>query len=254
MFGSPTNYTLPIVTSVLLHGLLVAWLALGWAPQEKPRQPVKPRYIDAKLLQLKAPEIQARPEVKQPQQQPKPKPRVDDSAKKAEQQRQEQVRKERERQQKLKAEADKRKAEQARKEELARQEKARQEALRKQQEADAAAKALANQLAAEAAAQEAEIVGSYDDYVIGMIASNWSRPPSARRDMEVDLEILLGSAGRVTGVKVIKSSGNPAFDRSAEQAVLKVGQFSRLKELDPLVYQREFRRKIIRFRPDDLRM
>jgi len=72
--------------------------------------------------------------------------------------------------------------------------------------------------------------------------------------MVVELEISLGSGGRVDGVRTIRSSGNAAFDRSAEQAVFKVGQFSRLREMDPTLYQRQFRKVRIVFNPQDLRM
>ena len=97
-------------------------------------------------------------------------------------------------------------------------------------------------------------VGTYVDYMASLVASNWSRPPSARRDMEVLLQLTLGSKGRVIGVNVAKSSGNSAFDRSAEQAVWKVGQFTRLSEMDPALYQRDFKKMYLLFRPDDLRM
>ena len=79
-------------------------------------------------------------------------------------------------------------------------------------------------------------------------------PPSARRDMEVELLVQLVPTGQVISVVVVRSSGNAAFDRSAEQAVLKVGRFEKLKELPPKVFETYFRKLPLIFRPDDLRL
>ena len=72
--------------------------------------------------------------------------------------------------------------------------------------------------------------------------------------MAVTLEIILGSGGKITSVTPVMSSGNNEFDASAAIAVWKVGQFKKLKEMDPGLYQQEFRKIYLVFRPDDLRM
>lgn len=281
-FIDSTGSSTGLVVSCVLHAVLLTLIIVGWTPAEKPRESVRPRYIEAKLLQMKPAVAQAAKPKPQPKPVekpvPKPQPKVDDAAQKAEEQkkveeqkRQEQVKKEQQakaeaerkhqelvkQEQQAKAAAEKkrqeevRKAEQAEAEKKRQEEKKRQDELRRQQE-------LANALDMEDEMldeEEAESqVGTYVDYMASLIASNWSRPPSARRGMEVMLEISLGAAGRVTNVRVVKSSGNAAFDLSAEQAVKKVGQFSRLREMDAAIYQRDFRRINILFRPDDLRM
>jgi colicin import membrane protein len=278
-FFSRTGASTGLLVSGLLHALLLVIIIVGWVPAEKPRETVKPRYIEAKLLQMKPAVAQAAKPKPQPKPQPKPEPKVDEAAiKKAEEQkRQEQLKQEQLKQEQLKkeqqakAEAERRRqealkkeqqakaeAEKKRQEELKKAEQAKAEAERKRQEELRRQQELAKALAledemledAEAEAQ----VGTYIDYMASLIASNWSRPPSARRGMVVELEIFLGAAGRVTGVRTIKSSGNAAFDLSAEQAVKKVGQFSRLREVDPGIYQRDFRKIRIVFDPQDLRM
>jgi len=250
--------------SIVLHSILLAFLIIGWTPEKKTLDIAKPKYIEAKLLQMK-PAI-AEPQVKQvekpkpkPQPKPQPKPEVDQAAiKKAEEQKRHKIQ-----QEKNRAEAEKKRIEQQKKAEAERRELERQKELQRQQELKRQEQARRQQELAQALAFEEELameeaanaqVGTYVDYMAGLIAANWSRPPSARRGMEVILEIALGSAGRVTNVKIIKSSGNSAFDLSAEQAVKKVGQFSRLTEMDPSLYQRDFRRVNLLFRPDDLRM
>jgi len=305
------------VVSCVLHAVLLAFIIIGWTPAEKPQEAVRPRYIQAELLQMKPaasqssrPKPQPEPVAKpQPAPEPAPpppapEPKVDEQAiKKVEEQKRQEAEK---REQQAKAQAEQKRQEAVKKEQLAKaeaekkrqqevakaeaekkrqQEQAKAEAEKKRQEAEKAEKArqeqkqkelerqeqlkreqaeksrrqeLANALAMEDDLLEAEDnaaqVGTYVDYMGSLIAANWSRPPSARRGMEVMLEISLGSAGMVTSVRVVKSSGNAAFDLSAEQAVKKVGQFSRLREMDPMVYQRDFRRIKILFRPDDLRM
>lgn len=274
---SPKRFQLPrkkapipaagLAVSVTLHGILLAFLIIGWHPEKKTLEIAKPKYIEAKLLQMK-PAI-AEPQVKkaekpkpapkpQPKPQPKPEPKVDEAAiKKAEEQKR-QIQ-----EQKARAEAERKRVEQQKKAEAERRELERQKELQRQQELKRQEQIRRQQELAQALALEEELameeaanaqVGTYVDYMAGLVAANWSRPPSARRGMEVILEIALGSAGRVTSVRVVKSSGNSAFDLSAEQAVKKVGQFSRLTEMDPGLYQREFRRVNLLFRPDDLRM
>ena len=86
------------------------------------------------------------------------------------------------------------------------------------------------------------------------IESNWSRPPSARRGMVVTLQIQLVPTGQLVSVVVLKSSGNDAFDRSAEQAVRKVGQFENLRDMPSRVFEANFRKLNLEFSPDDLRI
>ena len=117
------------------------------------------------------------------------------------------------------------------------------------------ASALAEEEEFLAASNEEEIAASYHDYIFERIAANWSRPPSARREMEVELLVQLVPTGQVISVSVVRSSGNSAFDRSAEQAVHKVGRFEKLKEIEnPRVFDKYFRRLTLVFRPDDLRL
>lgn len=288
MKSASTSYAWPIVASVLLHGALVAFIAIGWSPADKPRKVVTPQYVEAKLLVM-AP-VTAQPQAK-PKAEPQPKPAPppppppkDDSAerqrqeqqrkqeeqRKQEQQRQEAVRQEqarkeqvrREQEAKAKAEAEKKRkeeqaeAERKRQEELKRQqaERERQERVRREQEL---ARALAAEQALADAAASEEQVGSYIGYIQNRIGANWSRPPSARLGMVTELEITLDGQARVVGVAVVKSSGNAAFDLSAEQAVRRAEQFERLRELiqqDRAAYEQNFRRFRLVFNPQDLRL
>jgi colicin import membrane protein len=99
-----------------------------------------------------------------------------------------------------------------------------------------------------------EQVMSYSALIEQKVASNWSRPPSARRGMVVELSVSLVPTGRVANVEVVRSSGDVAFDRSATQAVLKAEPFDQLQKLPSKVFEDNFRNFRFRFSPDDLRL
>lgn len=150
--------------------------------------------------------------------------------------------------------------EKAVKEKAAREKAAAAQAAREKAAAEQAAKARAAADAAareQAAAARGQMVATYESYVRDRIAGNWNRPPSARREMQVELQVRLVPTGQVMGVSVVRSSGDPAFDQSAVNAVQQVGRFDRLQELsrkDPLLFEQNFRTLNLTFRPDDLRL
>lgn len=226
---------------------------------------MRPQYIEATLLEIKPqlkPQIKPQPKP-QKQQQPKINPAEDRAAK---QRREEQLKVQR--QQKIaKAQAEKQKLakQQAAKEKVAKEkalkEKARKERAEKQKiqrEREAQEQRLLDALAEEEAFIENEqLIGSYSAYIQERVENNWSRPASARRGMVAELSIQLVPTGRVVSVSVVKSSGDEAFDRSAERAVSKVDRFERLQELSkssPALFDREFRRFRLVFKPEDLRL
>jgi len=96
---------------------------------------------------------------------------------------------------------------------------------------DALTQALAQEEEFIQAQTEAQLLQSYVGLIAAAIQDNWSRPPSARNNMETLLSIQLIPNGEVVSVSVVKSSGNIAFDRSAENAVKKVQRFPELQQL-----------------------
>ncbi len=287
-----SGYRTAVLCSALLHGGLLYLLISGWHPEFHRRELAQPSYIEATLLQVERPAPQPvksapaksepprpappapeppKPEPPKPEP-PKPKPAADDTAAKHA----EQVAQEKAAQQKLaqetavkekmalqkaaqeKAAAEKTAKEKAAKEQAAKeQEKAAKEKLAKEKAAreKAEQEARAQREQQQAAAQQS--VSTYGDYVRDRIAGNWSRPPSARRDMQVELQIRIVPTGQVMGVVVTRSSGDPAFDQSAVSAVERAGRFDRLQELarkDPLLFEQYFRKFTLVFRPEDLRL
>lgn len=144
-------------------------------------------------------------------------------------------------------EAEQREAEQRRQQELV----AEQE-RRRQEQAQAEARAQQEADARELAETEAELVMAYSAVIHDLVQQYWSRPPSARNGMVVVLRIRMVPTGDVLDVEIVQSSGDFAFDRAAESAVLKVNRFTELQGMDPRLFDRNFRTFLLTFRPQDL--
>ena len=115
------------------------------------------------------------------------------------------------------------------------------------------AAALAGEEAERIAVTAEEMAASYAALIRETVAGYWNRPPSARNGMEVLLEVQLVPTGEVINVRLLRGSGDTAFDRSAQNAVERAGGFPELRNLPPREFERSFRRFQLLFRPEDLR-
>jgi colicin import membrane protein len=258
------NYAWPICVSVIFHGALIAFVVAGWEWSPQPQPSVTPpRYIEAKLVELK-------PKAKQVAAQPAKPPKVDLTKRRQEeeaarkraeekraQERRAQEKREREAAQKRQQEEKRKQEELRRQKELEAQRQAEQQAREQQERQRAMQEELQQALQEEKGQvleeQYATQAASYMDAIARRIEQNWNRPPSARNDMQATLSIQLVPTGRVVSVSVSKSSGNAAFDRSAERAVRQVEVFPEIKDMPPEVFERYYRRFNLLFNPQDLR-
>ena len=119
---------------------------------------------------------------------------------------------------------------------------------RQQESADAAAAAAA----AELATSEFEMVQSGTAIIQQAVQSVWSRPPSARNGMRAILQIRMLPTGELIDALISESSGDPAFDRSAENAVYSAAPFRELQALPINVFNANFRSLSLIFQPEDL--
>jgi len=202
---------------------------------------IQPQYIEAKIVEL-APK-------KKPVAKP-PKPKVDRAAKKREQDKRRAAEKKKAEAKRLAALKEKQRADRER-EKLEQQRRA--EAERKRIETEFA-ETLAQEQADISAQEDERVANSFMQLIRQRLSDNWSRPPSARRDMETLLEIRLVPTGRIVGVTVVKSSGDIAFDRSVEQAAFKAEQFEEIQQLEPRLFEKHFRIVKVAFSPQDLRL
>ena len=232
------DYSLPLLLAFGVHATVALALSQGWrSPTVEPRV-IEPNIVNAALLVLEQPKPPPAPPAKPPPPKPKPqpeppvaeveKPKVDSLAEQRREREREREKAERERQ----------------REEAARQ--ARLNAL-----ADTLFdEELERELANRGQGGDETAAMTYFDSIRRTIIANWSRPPSARNDMEAQLRVELIPTGEVVAVTVVASSGNGAFDRSAEAAVRKARRFEVPSEIR--LFERHFRSFNLLFKPQDL--
>jgi len=235
-----TSYATGALFSIVLHLGVVAALLANWETDSK-KVVIQPQYIEAKIVEL-APK-------KKPAAKP-PKPKIDRAAKKREQDRRRAAEKKKAEAKRLAALKEKQRADREREKQ---EQQRRAEAERKRIETEFA-ETLAQEQADISAQEDERVANSFMQLIRQRLSDNWSRPPSARRDMETLVEIRLVPTGRIVGVTVIKSSGDIAFDRSVEQAAFKAEQFEEIQQLEPRLFEKHFRVVKVAFTPEDLRL
>ncbi|GGU80752.1 hypothetical protein GCM10009504_41870 [Pseudomonas laurentiana] len=131
------------------------------------------------------------------------------------------------------------------------------EAARKAAE-DKKAQALAELLSDTTERQQAladeqgdQVAGSFDDLIRARAAEGWARPPSARKNMTVVLQIGMLPDGTITSVSVSRSSGDAPFDNSAVAAVKNIGRLTEMQGLKPSEFN-PYRSFKMTFTPEDL--
>ena len=240
---------LPLLLAVLVH--LFAMLALydGWHPDRELDNVITAQIVNSTLIVMEpkskpkpapAPKVEKPPEPNKPviqQQQPPPaatpKPQPKPSPVKTEKKPDpDEIRK--------KAEAEAR-----RKAELLKQQRLQELATQSFEDA-----LETEEVNLDTATEEGEAAKSYIQGIYELVVQNWSRPPSARNDMKALLQVELVPTGELVAVNVIESSGNEAFDRSAEQAVRKAQKFEVPR--DNALFEDRFRRFNLLFQPEDL--
>ena len=135
--------------------------------------------------------------------------------------------------------------------------KAAAEAARKAAE-DKKAQALAELLSDSTERQQAmadtqgdQVAGNFDDLIRLRAAEGWSRPPSARNNMSVTLQVNMLPDGTITSVTVSRSSGDSPFDNSAVAAVKNIGRLTEMQGLSAQDFQ-PYRSFKMTFTPEDL--
>ena len=230
------DYAFPVALALLLHVGAAALLFHNWQPNDDATRLFEPRAIAARLVVLQeptrkqpAPKAEPKPALKSEPSPPPPAPKPA-PAKPAQ----------------PRIEPDKPDPEAQRR---AREERERLERLRELSERSTQL-ALAGELADLRDAESDTETMTYAAAIRQAIIAAWSRPPSARNDMQARLRVDLVPSGDLLSVTVLESSGNAAFDRSAEAAVRRVERFDVPK--DRRLFEENFRRFTLLFKPEDL--
>jgi TonB family protein len=235
----------PALATLLLHGLLIYLLTANWTSTDREIIKVKPapNVINARLVDVS--DLQSKPKPKPPAPAPKPKPEPE--PKKPEPKKPEPK------------PTPKPTPKPAPKAEPQPQPPAPKPQPQSSRDAlariarDELSTTVSQQESVEATATASEMSASFVSLIRQTVVNYWSRPPSARNGMEVELAIQLIPTGEVVSVTVIRSSGNTAFDRSAVNAVEKAGAFPELQKLPSGEFEKTFRRFRLLFKPEDLR-
>lgn len=155
-----------------------------------------------------------------------------------------------------KAKADKLKADQAAAEARKKEEAVKLAAQKAAAEKAAAEKAAAEKAAADAAqaaANRARLAGEVDKYkalIINAIGRQWILPDNVDRGLSSQFRIRLAPDGAVLEVSLIRSSGDPILDRSAQTAIYKASPLP--VPTDPATFD-IFRDISLTVRPENVR-
>jgi len=153
---------------------------------------------------------------------------------------------EEERKRKEEEERKKAEAERKRKEEEARK-KAEEERRQREEEAHKKAEETEKKREAEAAIRAFQsVAGLIGDH----IEDNWRRPSPDVQGLQATIEFRVSINGEVQSPKVIVSSGDPEFDRSAEVAIRKASPLPHLPFLTNPKYYEYLKKITLEFNPD----
>lgn len=269
------GYPLSVVVAVTFHSAILALLLfLQSSRSADVMELVQPTVVKALLVQENPQVANERVRLKRQQQQQQ-RAREQEQAQQvadAERQRQEQARAEeqvraeeqrkarelaslRQRQEKERLDGEQLQREQETLAEEQRRQRELVEAQRQQEVRDRETqreREAAEAAAAEIASSEFEMVQSGTALIQQLVQESWSRPPSARNGMRAVLQMRLLPTGELVDVSVTQSSGDPAFDRSAENAVYGAAPFRELQALPINIFNENFRSLSLIFEPEDL--
>ena len=230
------DYSLPLLLAFGIHAAVALALSHGWKPPPVEPRIIEPAIVNAALLVMEQPNPAPPAKPPPPKPEPKPAPKPEPTVPEVKQPKVDPL------------------AEQRREREQAERERQREKEARQKRLDALAESAFEDELEREIENLDQEADGpaamTYFDGIRRAIIVNWSRPPSARNDMEAQLQVDLIPTGEIMSVTVIASSGNSAFDRSAEAAVRKATRFEVPSEMG--LFERHFRSFVLLFKPQDL--
>lgn len=255
-----------VAYAVLMHVVLLIVLvfSLDWTPKiSRPagvKVPIEAKLVDQRKLdaieEKKQAEQRKLEEAKQQAERAAKKKKEQEAKRKADAEKKKQAeverkkkaqlaaKKKKEQEAKRKAEAEKKK--QAEVKRKAEAEKKRKAEAEKQRQAEAARRreaeqALQQQLAAEQAERDQGIVAEYTAYIQEKIQQHWLKPAGSPEGLSCTVQVSLIPGGDVARVQIVRSSGDPLFDRSVENAVHKAAPMPLPQDTAVFKYFRELR-------------
>ena len=229
-----------VVFAVLVHAAVIGLLVIGfrWTIQPSGDKVVQAVVVPEKT----APKPETPDKQKQQQEEEARKKAAAEKAEmekaeavkaEAEKARQAELQKKQQLEEQQRKETERRKMEAARKQKEQEEQQKRAAALERQKEEklrqQKAVQSLQEQLATEEkarqaaahAARSASEVDKYKALIRQQVSRNWSRPLGVPKGLQCVVNVHLTPSGEVLAATVVRSSGNPLFDRSVENAVYK---------------------------------
>jgi len=163
---------------------------------------------------------------------------------------------------KREVEAEKRRAaaaEATRKTEAEARRKHEAEEAKRRADEERKAKARADLIAAEVERRKAQgesqrkqLIASLDDLFVRLVSEKWIRPENTRNGISSEIQVSMRPDGTITGVVLVRSSGDMYFDNSALAAIRSVRRISEMQKLDAASFDARYRKRNLIFNPEDL--
>ena len=109
---------------------------------------------------------------------------------------------------------------------------------------------LLKQILGEEIKSSTEEISYYSNLIRDQVIINWKQPSSAKKGMSAEILITLVPTGEIIQVKLIKTSGNQAFDSSTLNAIQKVSKFDGL-DMSRRLFDNNFRKFTLVFNPEN---
>jgi colicin import membrane protein len=227
-----------IVYAVIVHIIVIVllvisftWRQIGDAGKQEKKDIVKAVVVDNEEVQKEVERLRKEEERKRTEESERTKKLQETKQKTVELEKKNQAEekrlaelKQKQAEEKKKIEAEKKKALELEKKRLVEAAEKKREIERRQEVESSLQEQLAVEEKQTQAAREARALAEADRFKILIrqkVSRNWVRPPSAEKGLECVVRVRLVPGGEVIDAKVVRGSGNAAFDRSVENAVYK---------------------------------
>ena len=92
-------------------------------------------------------------------------------------------------------------------------------------------------------------IEKFSSIIKKQVVDNWNKPKGVGQNLKTEIEIDLLPTGEILSYRILKGSGNEAFDESAMKAISRVNTFDGLG-MQPKLFDDHFRKFILIFSPE----
>ena len=92
-------------------------------------------------------------------------------------------------------------------------------------------------------------IEKFSSIIKKQVVDNWNKPKGVSQNLKTEIEIDMVPTGEILSYRILKGSGNEAFDESAMKAISRVNIFDGLV-MQPKLFDDHFRKFILIFSPE----